>query len=502
MKADPHTQYSDYPIGADMDTTAEKGLSERPSFSIRSRLTLGFLLFFFLSGAAILMAWYSVYRLGQRMHFLELADRYTFEIQQARRFEKNYFLYGTNLSDVLNHIETGQGLLISAKGELSLVIGKDNLKKMEQHLQDYKDLLTQMIERGRSRSPGVIPKNRQIEAELRKYGAEMVSVALYFADKERNAVEVTLNLFRRLPIVFLGILLILAIYMANFLTRQMLGPLTRLMNTTQHIAEGDFTPHMPTRRYKDEFSNLAIAINRMGKELLHRQEILVESQKLKSLGTLTAGVAHELNNPIGNISTSTQILLEEIGDTLPEYLMDLLTSIETEVEKARDIVKALLEFSGERDFELGPMDMRSVVDDTLKFVRGDIPHTITLSEKIPDGIVLDIDKRRMEQALLNLILNGIQAMETNGGELTIQGEKHTEKGTAVIEVIDTGVGIAPEIISQIFDPFFTTKDVGRGTGLGLSVTYRIIESHKGKISVKSKPGKGTKFIIELPLSKT
>ncbi len=179
MKTDPHTHYSDYPIGADMDTTAEKGLLERPSFSIRTRLTLGFLLFFFLSGAAILMAWYSVYRLGQRLHFLELADRYTFEIQQTRRFEKNYLLYGTNLSDVLNHVETAQGLLVSAKDELSSVIGKDNLRKMEQHLQDYKDLLTQMIER--NQSPGIISANLQIEAELRKHGAEMVSVALYFA---------------------------------------------------------------------------------------------------------------------------------------------------------------------------------------------------------------------------------------------------------------------------------------------------------------------------------
>jgi two-component system NtrC family sensor kinase len=479
-------------------STVQSALRERFSLSIRTRITLGFLLFFFLSAAATITVWYTVNSLEKRLHFLELADRYTFEIQQARRFEKNYFLYGTNLTDVLEHVETAQHLLAPARVELSSIVGKEKLKTMEENLEQYRALLVRTIELDHNRRPGVIPENPEIEAELRRHGAAMVSVALSLSEKERRAVEVTLRLFKRLPIIFLAILLALVIYVANFLARQMIGPLSRLIKTTQRIAQGDFTPHMPMRRYRDEFTDLAIAINRMEQEILRRQEILVESQKLRALGTLTAGVAHELNNPLGNISSSCQILVEELDDRISDYHKGLLSAIEGQVIKARDIVRALLEFSREQAFELKPVALDEIVEDTLKLIKGEIPAGVQVNVEIQEGIVLDLDKVHMERALLNLIMNGIQAIREEG-TLTIRASMDPGSDVARLEVIDTGEGIPEENLHRIFDPFFTTKDVGHGTGLGLSVTYGIIERHGGRVSVESEVNKGTWFTIDLPI---
>lgn len=134
----------------------------------------------------------------------------------------------------------------------------------------------------------------------------------------------------------------------------------------------------------------------------------------------------------------------------------------------------------------------------MKLVKGDVAPPIHFSACVPHGIVLDLDKGMMQQALFNLLINGIQAMEA-GGKIIIHGEQLQDRGVVILEVIDTGVGISQENISRIFDPFFTTKDVGMGTGLGLSVTYGIIEKHGGKISVDSEVGRGTRFTIELPI---
>lgn len=497
---DPEQGGFDVLPGGDIDEKAQKALEERPSLSIRARLTLGFLLFSLFSVAATLMVWYTVHKTERRLHFLELADRYTFEIQQARRFEKNYFLYGTNLVDVIDHVESARDLLLSAREEIASVVGEDNLKSIEVHLRGYKKLLVRLSDLESKLSSEMAPKHPQIEAELRTHGAEMVSVALSLASKERKAVNRTLKFFNRLPIAFLCVLLVLVILAATFLAKQMLGPLSRLMETTQRIAMGSYTPHTPHRRYKDEFTDLAIAINRMAREIFLRQEMLEESHRLRALGTLTAGVAHELNNPLSNISSSCQIIMEEVADRLPEYHRGLLYAIEEQVINARDIVRALLEFSREREFELKPVDLQDVVSDTLKLIKGEIPAGVEIRVDIPEGIVLDLDKAQMERALLNLIMNGIQAME-GGGTLTIQGESRPNVHDAVLEVRDTGMGIPRKDLSRIFEPFFTTKDVGQGTGLGLSVTYGIIERHGGRIEARSEVGTGTTFSVHLPLER-
>ena len=232
-------------------------------------------------------------------------------------------------------------------------------------------------------------------------------------------------------------------------------------------------------------------------ELNKRSDQLVQSEKMASLGTLTSGVAHELNNPLNNISTSIQILLEELEDADLEYKKRLLTETEGQIQRARDIVRALLEFSRERSFSLHQVYFKDLVDNTLKLIKGEVPTHVQLTVEVPDEIQGEMDPRRIEQVLINFILNGIQAME-DGGVLSIRACRESNEDDFYFEVSDTGKGIPPQDLGKIFDPFFTTKDVGKGSGLGLSVSHGIIEQHGGRIEVKSEVGKGTTFTVFLP----
>jgi len=249
----------------------------------------------------------------------------------------------------------------------------------------------------------------------------------------------------------------------------------------------------------DEFESLVASLNTMISELNKRSEQLVQREKMASLGILTSGVAHELNNPLNNISTSVQILLEELEDADLEYKKELLTQTEEQIQRARDIVRALLEFSREKSFKRKKVKLADLVENTIKLIKGEIPTHVQLTVEIPADIQGEMDPRRIEQVLINLILNGIQAMEA-GGILSISACPTANEAGFYFEVSDTGRGIPPQDLGKIFDPFFTTKDVGKGSGLGLSVSHGIIKQHGGRIEVKSAVDQGSTFTVFLPAS--
>ncbi len=480
-----------------MQDQVEKALLERPGFSIRARLTLGFLLFFLLSTGVTVGAWVTLNRIEQKIKFLEISDRYTTEIQQARRFEKNYFLYGTNLQDVQEHIRNASALLTSGKVGLESVIGQDKFLSVESHLERY----AQLLDRLQSRGGDALADYPEIEAELRQHGAAMISQALDLAEKERKSVDLMLKLFKRLPLAFLAVLLPLIIYTANFLARQMLGPLSRMLNVTERIAQGDFTPIPPARRFKDEFTNLAIALNHMMEELQRRHDLLVKSHKLRAVGTLTAGIAHELNNPLNNI-TLTSAMLEEDYDSLDdEERLDMIQDLAEQAERATRIVRSLLDFARESEIELELVEVGNLIDETLRLTANEIKLkkakvTLEVDENLPP---IHGDKQHLNQVFLNLILNALDAMP-GGGLLEISVEKELEPGYIAVHVQDNGDGIPEHIVTNIFDPFFTTKHRGKGTGLGLSVSLGIVRKHGGDIRVESTVGKGTTFTVLLPIT--
>ena len=239
---------------------------------------------------------------------------------------------------------------------------------------------------------------------------------------------------------------------------------------------------------------------------------LHQARKMESLGTLTGGIAHDFNSLLYMIVGNTELALEDIPKWNPAYTS--LEEIKSASLRAAGIVKQLLNFSRKTDEKLIPIDAVTVIKDSLKLLRSTIPTTIEIHEHIPDDeIVILADSTQINQIMMNLCINASQAMEETGGTLKINIEKTICEAKDVkafsdlvpgnylkITVNDTGPGISPEIINRIFDPYFTTKEIGKGSGMGLSIVQGIIKNHSGAIWVDSSLGKGTKFIILFPLT--
>ncbi len=227
------------------------------------------------------------------------------------------------------------------------------------------------------------------------------------------------------------------------------------------------------------------------------EEQLQQREKLSSIGLLAAGVAHEVNTPLTGVSSYTQMLLGMLPETDPKHA--LLQKVRRQAERATNIVNNLLNFSRSGGAtEFGEIDIHRVLDDTLQLLepqlRGSRIDIVRAYD--PDSLKVLGNSGKLQQIFTNLLLNARDSIP-DGGRITISTA--TAAGDAlVIEVADTGMGIAPENVAKIYDPFYTTKGVGRGTGLGLAVSYGIVQEHSGQISVDSTPGRGTTFRITLP----
>lgn len=278
------------------------------------------------------------------------------------------------------------------------------------------------------------------------------------------------------------------------------------------VLKGEVVPNVEVRRQTKEGREIItsmtlsplrdaegriIGVTRICKDVTQMkraEERLLLTERLTSLGELTAGVAHELRNPLAGIKINTQILLRK--KDLSETERKLLESTEEGIEKIQKIVEDMLHFAKPKPAKFREAQINSVVEDSLnifqtKLKKANISLEFLREENLPK---VWIDIHQIQQALINLMLNAIQAME-KGGKLTLRTFVEGER--VGVEVRDTGVGISPSHLKRIFDPFFTTKS--EGTGLGLSITHKIIEAHGGTIEVQSQEGKGSIFKIYLPV---
>lgn len=479
----------------------QKAFEKRPHVSLRKRLTLGFLAWFLFTLVLAIVSMVNLSRMANKLLFAEAIDHYTFEVQQARRFEKNYFLYRANLSDALDHVHNAQALLDRERANIEAVIGDAGLQNMAGHLQRYELLLGRLQTLDQSEVPASLQEYADLEAGLRDMGALIVDEAEELVDRERQAVASMMAISQRIPLAIL-LVLIGVIVFTGYLTRtQVLDPLERMMGTTRRIAQGDFTPIKPVRKYHDEFSHLAVAMNTMMFQLAHRQDLLVRAHKLKAVGTLTAGIAHELNNPINNLMLTAATLEEEYTDLQDEARLEMVRDLVAESERAQRIVRNLLDFARESTSQLEPLNPIHLVEETLRLASNQIKIAKVKVQGEIDPNLPSVygDFQQLTQVFLNLVLNALDAMP-EGGTLTI--DICTSRGRDQIEigVTDTGVGMSEQVLSNVFDPFFTTKPGTKGTGLGLSVSLGIIRQHGGDIQVESAPGVGTTFTVHLPVA--
>ncbi|HEU4989221.1 MAG TPA: ATP-binding protein, partial [Gemmatimonadaceae bacterium] len=228
---------------------------------------------------------------------------------------------------------------------------------------------------------------------------------------------------------------------------------------------------------------------------------LMESDRLAAVGELVAGVAHEVNNPLSSISAYAQLLLRDPGIDGP--LREQVEVIRSETTRAAHVVKDLLAFARRSEPRYEPLDLNMVVTRTLRMRSYQLSaNRVIAQQSLEDGLPAVMgDARQLQQVCLNLVTNATQAMgHGSGGTLTVT--TRSAGGEVMLEVADTGAGIAPEVRARIFEPFFTTKKEGEGTGLGLSVSYGIVTAHKGRIEVASTSERGTTFRVSLPAAQS
>ena len=483
--------------------SARRALMSRRRFSLRMQIYLGFFLIFMfvLSIAAALII--TMYQVENKLRFLEIVNDYITEIQQTRRFEKNFFLYGTNLDQALENIYKARKIFDHNSEELIMILGKDAHNAMLNNMETYKGLLERLakLDQGGPNGSGYNLEKKEIELELRKQGHKMSSSANDLINSERNYVSRAILRSRNIHIYSLIFLLIFLFFYAYFLGSRILSHIKRFAEYTQRIASGDSTPITPAQRFRDEFTDLALAINQMIQKLEKREAVLIQSHKMRAVGTLTAGVAHELNNPLNNITITAHMLLEDYENLPDDELKEMISDVVSEAGRSKNIISNLLDFARESSSQLEPLDMEQLLKDTIQLASNQVKLSgikiqFHSTENLPR---IHGDSQQLEQVFLNLILNAIDA-SPKGGKIQVIVLPADEPNYLAVKVIDFGAGIAEHIMPSVFDPFFTTKGKGKGTGLGLSVSQGIVAKHGGRIRVSSAEGAGTTFTVSLPVT--
>ena len=482
--------------------------------SIRSKVTLGY--YALAAGVAVVaaLAYGDLRFLEQRIGEGVAISAFKEDTLEMRRYEKNLFLYHETGDAIaaLDHTRAAAERLTGIREILADVATSAELESIAAALDRYRALLD------RYRSSGPAGVGAHLEPEIRATGRTISDLADALAERERLALASTTQRVQRVVLISLMVVGLVGVIAGRFLSRAVVRPLRALEAALDPVAKGRYREIQVTSRDR-EVESFVGAFNRMLEELEMRRRQLLHSEKLASLGVLVSGVAHELNNPLANISSSCQLLQEELDSAERGQLREWLAQIDGETERARLIVRTLLDFARQRPFEPVPVTLEDVVDRTRLLLRSRLREGVDLRVDVEPGLTVRGDAQRLQQVLINLIENAASAggagtrisvsarcadWETTAPprDALLLGEPGCGLGArqslAFITWEDPGPGIPAEILPRVFDPFFTTRDTGQGMGLGLYIVQEIIDEHGGCIAVESAPGRGTRFMIWLP----
>jgi two-component system NtrC family sensor kinase len=355
------------------------------------------------------------------------------------------------------------------------------------------------------------------------------------AEQVLGLIDVTLSLreadgrlsdFRQESVAFIAVgLVVVGGLLSIFAQQRVVRPVAALVEGTRRVALDELDVQIPVMT-RGELGVLATSFNEMtaslrrvegdlkqlNQELEHKvvertadltraQAVLVQAEKLSSLGQLSASIAHEINNPLAGILTFSKLLAREAETAVPDEakrasMVRNLGLVQREAERCRAIVRNLLEFARERPLQLRDVDLEKVVQESLQLIGHQLQlqghQVVTRLEPVPP---VHADFGELRQAFVNLAMNAMEAMG-QGGRLTVTLRPADQGRAAEVVIADSGPGIPEELRTKIFDPFFTTKE--KGTGLGLSVVYGIVQRHGGRLGLESSPGQGAAFTLRLP----
>ncbi len=291
------------------------------------------------------------------------------------------------------------------------------------------------------------------------------------------------------------------------IVRSISRPVRRLTEGAVEVAGGAYGAQVDLKS-NDEMGLLASSFNKMSRKMAadieHLQQLnqqLIRTEKLAAAGTLAAGVAHEVNNPLASISSLIQILQARHADD--DETTEMLRLVSTQISRIMHVTRDMMDFAQSRPPAQAPQDINKLIEASLRLASFDkafkrLHLVMTLAREAP---LIDADADQLQQVFLNLLLNSRDAMP-DGGELEITTHFDHKLNAMVVEIMDSGTGIDDENCKQIFDPFFTTKPAGKGTGLGLAVCYGIVTAHNGRIEVEKNDGRGTRVRVTLPVNST
>jgi two-component system, NtrC family, sensor kinase len=449
-------------------------------------------------GLMMLIGFFAVQSLNvvlTKLRFVEIADDLNASFLEMRLSEKNYFLYNDQsaLTEIQDKLQTAKSTVESASKDISRAVGDENLVKLKTYIDNYYRAVSESIVTCDN-------KNRRCETKLRAEGKKLREFSESMVHLERVRVGNILYSTKQIMLFSVIGIILSAIALSHFVSQKILRSLRKIEALANSIASGNYEK-IDGVETNDELGSVIKAVNSMSEELKTHEEELLQSKKLASMGILTAGVAHEITNPLNNISMIAQTYAEVYDSMGRQDRIEFMKKVESEADRIKKIVRNLLDFSKPKMAVFGDADIKDVIRTSLNLVQNmldinKIEVHANLKNKLPHVMV---DQHQIQQVLVNLMVNASQAMP-DGGWLNV-GAKHNKKKDMIeICVTDTGLGISPEFLPHVFDPFFSTKGVG-GTGLGLSVSYGIIKNHSGNIKVDSALGTGTTFSIELPVSK-
>ncbi len=437
---------------------------------------------------------------------------------EMRRFEKNHFLYNQprDLEDHARYAARARELLKRDAVDLDALAGAGTAAGLAADLDRYTEAMA---------AHARAPFDEALAHAARNLGNRVVTVGERLSGLERQSMNAALAAHQRNLLISLAVVAALLALTGFLLARQVTRPLQAMEERMEAVASGRLT-RLALDSPDREFVSLAEAFNHVLDELERRQSTLIRAEKLASLGTLLSGVAHELNNPLSNISSSAQILKEDLPSPLgggaggaessqtTTFHRQLIEDIDAETLRARRIVRALLDYAGDREFKPAAVPLAELVEETLRFLKSKRPPGVEVRVDIPPQLAVRGDRPRLQQVLLNLVINAFDAMG-GAGILAVSARAATagarddplpaslgqcRPGSPVVDLIlsDTGPGIPAGLLPKVFDPFFTTKPVGQGSGLGLFISHEIVEEHGGCIGAANRPGGGAEFRIRLP----
>jgi len=520
--------------------------------SLKKKIVFSFFISSFIIALLMGTEYVNFTGMKKEIHNLETADTIRSQSLQLRRHEKNFFLYIAKADEEAGAVYRYLGEMdalfsnrieLDSAGNMSALRGRlkeyrGRFKRIQLSINSlsdqfgntghgnvrYRDIysLIQLTFREHPleaagflektplgpREQELIEDLRKLDLEiqaLRKNGEDILGLTEELGSDARGNMEHAIGFSQIAILAVFPIFFISGVGTLFLISRNVVNRLKLLTSSVERTGKGRFplVASPPVSRWgNDEVEVLIKEFNSMEEQLAQREgelsEELQQSKKLAAIGTLASGVAHELNNPINNICISAQILEKEARQGSSPFINEAVSDIIGQSRRVKNIVEELLEFARVRDLCPEEVNLSEIIMEAYKMVStaADRREMDFAFDAVPEGAVVQADQEELERVFINLFSNAVDAMKGSPRQI-LRTRIAKEEGKVIIMVSDTGSGIPADSVDKIFEPFYSTKD--KGTGLGLAIVFNIIKRHNGEIRVESTEGKGTTFIITLPV---